>query len=58
MGPLPSGPQAALVAFAVVVYAFGYRPAAGADSYYDVNAQLAEIQREAMGPLGDLFGGA
>lgn len=25
---------------------------------HDVNAQLAEIQREAMGPLGDLFGGA
>lgn len=24
---------------------------------HDVNAQLAEIQREAMGPLGDLFGG-
>jgi nucleoid-associated protein EbfC len=23
---------------------------------HDVNAQLAEIQREAMGPLGDLFG--
>lgn len=24
---------------------------------HDVNARLAEIQREAMGPLGDLFGG-
>ena len=24
---------------------------------HDVNAQLAEIQREAMGSLGDLFGG-
>lgn len=24
---------------------------------HDVNAQLAEIQREAMGPLGDIFGG-
>lgn len=24
---------------------------------HDVNAQLADIQREAMGPLGDLFGG-
>ncbi len=24
---------------------------------HDVNAQLAEIQREAMGPLGDLLGG-
>lgn len=24
---------------------------------HDVNAQLAEIQRDAMGPLGDLFGG-
>jgi DNA-binding YbaB/EbfC family protein len=24
---------------------------------HDVNAQLLEVQREAMGPLGDLFGG-
>lgn len=24
---------------------------------HDVNARLAEIQREALGPLGDLFGG-
>ena len=24
---------------------------------HDVNAQLTEIQREALGPLGDLFGG-
>lgn len=24
---------------------------------HDVNAQLAEIQRAALGPLGDLFGG-
>jgi hypothetical protein len=24
---------------------------------HDVNARLAEIQRDALGPLGDLFGG-
>ena len=24
---------------------------------HDVNARLAEVQRDAMGPLGDLFGG-
>lgn len=24
---------------------------------HDVNAQLAAVQREAMGPLGDIFGG-
>ena len=24
---------------------------------HDVNAQLAAVQREAMGPLGDMFGG-